>query len=54
MIVSGGLSTVAGLSFVAAAGEHDAHLAMLAGYAALGAVLYLVWTTRARAAARRG
>ncbi len=54
LIVSGGLSTLAGLSFVAAAGEHDAHLTMLAGYAALGAVLYLVWTARARAAAARG
>ncbi|MDW5593104.1 DUF308 domain-containing protein [Conexibacter stalactiti] len=50
MIVSGGLSTVAGLSFVAASTEHAAHLSMLAGYAALGAVLYLVWAARARAA----
>ncbi|MDO8188599.1 DUF308 domain-containing protein [Conexibacter sp. JD483] len=47
LIVSGGLSTVVGLSFVAAAGKHDAQLAMLAGYAAFGAVLYLVWTVRA-------
>lgn len=54
MILSGGLSTVAGLSFVAASSEHDAHLSMLAGYAALGAVLYLVWAVRARAAQRRG
>lgn len=52
LIVSGGLSTVAGLSFVAAATDHDARLATLAGYAALGAVLYLVSTVRARAAAR--
>lgn len=48
MIISGGLSTLAGLSFVAAAGQEDANLAMLAGYAAVGAVLYLVWTVRAR------
>jgi uncharacterized membrane protein HdeD (DUF308 family) len=50
MMVSGGLSTVAGLSFVAAAGGTDAHLATLAGYMALGAVLYLLWASRARTA----
>lgn len=49
MIVSGGLSTVAGLSFAAASTQDAAHLAELAGYAALGAVLYLVWAARTRA-----
>jgi hypothetical protein len=44
MLISGGLSTVAGLSFVSAAGMHDAHLAALGGYMAVGAVLYLVST----------
>ncbi|WP_205698535.1 hypothetical protein [Conexibacter sp. SYSU D00693] len=50
LVVSGALSTVAGLSFVAAAGEDDAHLAMLAGYMTFGAVLFLVWAARARTA----
>lgn len=48
MLISGGLSTLAGLSFVAASRQDDANLSMLAGYAAVGAVLYLVWTFRAR------
>ncbi len=46
MIVSGGLSTVAGVSFLAASGNDKAHLAMIAGYMALGAVLYIVWAVR--------
>jgi hypothetical protein len=46
MIVSGGLSTIAGVTFVAAAAQHAAHLANLAGYAALGAVLFLLWAAR--------
>jgi uncharacterized membrane protein HdeD (DUF308 family) len=43
MIVSGGLSTIAGISFLAASGMDDAHLATLGGYMALGALLYLIW-----------
>jgi uncharacterized membrane protein HdeD (DUF308 family) len=46
MIVSGGLSTIAGVTFAAASAQHAAHLANLAGYAALGAVLFLVWAVR--------
>ena len=46
---SGGLSTLAGVSFLSAAGMHDAHLAVLGGYMAVGAVLYLVSTRRRRA-----
>jgi uncharacterized membrane protein HdeD (DUF308 family) len=42
MLISGGLSTLAGISFLSAAGMDDAHLATLAGYMAFGAVLYLV------------
>jgi len=41
LIVSGALSTIAGVSFVAQSGQHDAHLATLAGYMAFGAVLFL-------------
>ena len=48
MMISGGLSTVAGLSFVAAAGGTDADLRTLGGYMALGAVLFLVWAGRSR------
>ena len=42
MLISGGVSTLAGISFLSAAGMHDAHLAVLGGYMAVGAVLYLV------------
>jgi uncharacterized membrane protein HdeD (DUF308 family) len=48
MIVSGGLSTVAGLSFIAASGDDKAHLATLGGYMAVGALLYLLWARRAQ------
>lgn len=47
-IVSGALSTLAGLSFAAASGQHDAHLTQLAGYATLGAVLFLASALRGR------
>ena len=46
MLISGGLSTLAGISFLSAAGMHDAHLAVLGGYMAVGAVLYLVSARR--------
>ena len=48
MIVSGGLSTIAGLGFIAQSGGNDAHLSYLGGYMALGALLYLVWALRVR------
>lgn len=50
MIVSGALSTIAGLGFVASAGTDGAHLAVVGGYMALGAVLYLLWAHRSRTA----
>lgn len=46
MIISGALSAVAGLSFIAAAGRTDAGFVALAGYMAVGAVLFLVWAAR--------
>jgi uncharacterized membrane protein HdeD (DUF308 family) len=52
MIVSGGLSTIAGISFIASSGMHDANLAIVGGYMALGAVLYLLWAHRSRTAPR--
>src|SRR6187200_3413327 len=50
MIVSGGLSTIAGLGFLASSGMDDAHLAGVGGYMALGAVLYLLWAHRSQTA----
>jgi uncharacterized membrane protein HdeD (DUF308 family) len=52
MIVSGALSALAGLSFVASSGADDPSLTPLAGYATLGAVLFLVWAYRTRRSAR--
>ena len=49
MIVSGGVSTIAGLSFIAASGDDKAHLATLAGYMAVGALLFLLWARRSQA-----
>jgi uncharacterized membrane protein HdeD (DUF308 family) len=49
MIVSGAVSTIAGLSFIAASGNDKAHLATLAGYMALGALLFLLWARRSQA-----
>lgn len=53
MLVSGGVSTLAGLSFLAVSGMDDAQLANLGGYMALGAVLYLLWAHRNRTAPQR-
>ena len=53
MIVSGGLSTIAGLGFIAQSGGNDAHLTYIAGYMALGALLYLLSAQRRRAHPRR-
>ncbi len=51
MLVSGGLSTIAGLSFVASSRMDDARLATLGGYMALGAALFLLSAWRGRPAA---
>jgi len=48
MIVSGGLSTVAGITFLAGAGMDEAKLTTLAGYMAVGALLYLLWASRSQ------
>ncbi len=42
MIVSGGLSTIAGLGFIAQSSGNHVHLTYIAGYMALGALLYLL------------
>lgn len=54
MIISGGLSTVAGAGFIAASGMPAARLANVAGYMALGAVFYLLWAYRSRTIATTG
>ena len=46
MILSGGLSTLAGAGFIAMAGGTDAKLTGLAGYATLGGVFFLVSALR--------
>ena len=48
MIVSGGLSTIAGLGFIAQSGGNDAHVTYIAGYMALGALFYLLSAQRGR------
>jgi uncharacterized membrane protein HdeD (DUF308 family) len=50
MIVSGALSTVAGVGFLAASGMDDVQLASVGGYMAFGALLYLLWAHRSRMA----
>jgi uncharacterized membrane protein HdeD (DUF308 family) len=50
MLVSGGLSTIAGLAFLASSGMDDAHLAGVGAYMALGAVLYLLSAHRGQTA----
>ncbi|WP_416566715.1 hypothetical protein [Nocardia testacea] len=46
MILSGGISALAGASFVAGAGAPDPSLATLAGYAALGGIFFLISAVR--------
>jgi uncharacterized membrane protein HdeD (DUF308 family) len=43
MLVSGAVSALAGLSFIASSRMHDPTVTKLAGYAAFGALLYLLW-----------
>lgn len=54
MIVSGGISTVAGASFFLQAGKDDATLTNLAGYAFLGGVFFLASALRLRSTNRSG
>jgi len=54
LIVSGGLSTIVGIAFIAASGKDQVHLAMVAGYMALGALLFLLSAVRTPTAAPTG
>ncbi|MCU1690005.1 MAG: rane protein [Jatrophihabitantaceae bacterium] len=51
MIASGGISTVAGASFLALASMDDPRLSSLAGYAVLGGVFSLISALRLKPAA---
>ena len=42
VLISGGLSALAGVVFVVIAGSHDPKLSILSGYAGLGAILFAV------------
>jgi uncharacterized membrane protein HdeD (DUF308 family) len=46
MLISGGLSAIAGATIIASSSADDPSLSRVAGYAALGAVLFLVWAIR--------
>ena len=48
MLISGGLSAIAGAGIIASSSADDPSLTGLAGYATLGAVLFLVWAFRSR------
>jgi uncharacterized membrane protein HdeD (DUF308 family) len=48
MLISGGLSAIAGASIIASSSADDPSLTALAGYATLGAVLFLVSALRTR------
>jgi uncharacterized membrane protein HdeD (DUF308 family) len=54
LIVSGGLSTIVGIAFIAASGKDHVHLTMVAGYMALGALLFLLSAVRTPTAAPTG
>jgi uncharacterized membrane protein HdeD (DUF308 family) len=51
MMLSGGLSTLVGLSFIKASTQDDLKLSSLAGYATLGAIFYLLSAWRLRSSA---
>jgi uncharacterized membrane protein HdeD (DUF308 family) len=52
MILSGGISVLAGASFLVSAGQNDPKLTNLAGYAVLGGVFFLISAIRLGRAAR--
>ena len=53
IILSGGISTIAGTSFILQAGAPDASLSRVAGYATLGGVFFLVSALRLHITARK-
>lgn len=51
MLISGGLSAIAGTAFIVSSRADDPKLGQLAGYAALGALFFVVWAYRGRTSA---
>ncbi|MFC4036125.1 hypothetical protein ACFO3J_32435 [Streptomyces polygonati] len=54
MITSGGISVLAGASFIHSASKADPSLTTLAGYAALGGIFFLVSAIRLHRSTRKG
>jgi hypothetical protein len=54
MIVSGGISVVAGATFIGSAAQNDPSLSALAGYATLGGIFFLVSAFRLSRSTRKG
>lgn len=54
MIVSGGISVLAGASFLGSASQDDPSVTSLAGYATLGGIFFLVSAIRLSRSARKG
>ncbi|MFF7137339.1 hypothetical protein ACFZBZ_34010 [Streptomyces sp. NPDC008196] len=54
MVVSGGISVLAGASFIRSASQDDPSLTALAGYATLGGIFFLVSALRLSRSSRRG
>jgi hypothetical protein len=52
LIISGGVSAVAGIFFAATASQHVAQLPYLGGYAVLGAIFFVAWTFADRQSSR--
>ena len=48
MLISGGLSAIAGAAIIASSNADDPNLNLLAGYATVGALLVVVWAFRSR------
>jgi hypothetical protein len=54
MLVSGGVSTIVGIAFIALSGRGHVHLTIVAGYMASGALLFLLSALRIRRVAPAG
>jgi hypothetical protein len=54
MILSGGISVLAGASFIRSGAQDNPSLTALAGYAALGGIFFLVSAVRLPRPARKG
>ena len=54
LIVSGGVSTIVGIAFIALSGKDHVHLTIVAGYMASGALLFLLSALRIRRVALGG